>query len=414
MEIEIVTIGDEVLQGYTLNTNASFIASQLVEHGFLPTRHFTIGDEPLFLKKNLLEMIKRGAIVIATGGLGPTCDDWTRKVVSEIFEVPLEPRADLTVRLKKLFGDVSTLPDQILQPKGAFLFENDLGTASGFVIRDEKRFPGALFISMPGVPSEMKQMLLQQVLPYLKKHLVSISRTWTKVFHYFSLVEADIDPTLRHIQSLYPHVQCSIYPAFSTVTVHLTTVAGVESEAEALLLPAEELLHEQFGAFQYQSESGRLDEAVHRLLIEKKVTVATAESCTGGALAATFVSKSDASLYFQGSVVAYSNAIKTKILEVNESLLETYGAVSEQVTEKMAKQVRQLILADCGIAISGIFGPKGGTVQKPVGTVCVSISLQDRPVHSWTMHLQGNRQVISEKAIQRTLVELFLLLLNPK
>ncbi len=383
MDIELVAIGDEVLYGYTINANASFIATLLLEHGFVPSRHLVVGDAPKPLKRQLVERLSRKACVITTGGLGPTCDDWTRKVLSDIFEKP---------------------------PESGQLFPNSIGTACGFALHNEEKFPGALLIAVPGVPAEMQQMMRESVIPYLTARFQTSTRPWTKVLHFFKLKELDIDPSLRSIEKLYPSVQCGIYPAFGTVTVRLKCIAKDHQEAFNLLQPAESYLLERFGQWRFESPSGKLDEAVHLLLIKRKLTLATAESCTGGKLAATFVAHPGASAYFQGGIVAYNNRVKTELLGVDAGTLQKYGAVSEEVTVQMAKNIALQCKAACAVAVSGILGPDGAEADKPVGTICVSIVYGSNLTFSWTMHLTGNRQTILEKCIQQILIELFSLM----
>jgi PncC family amidohydrolase len=161
-----------------------------------------------------------------------------------------------------------------------------------------------------------------------------------------------------------------------------------------------------FGDYIFESKTGRIDEALHHYLIEKKISLATAESCTGGALAARLVQQAGASQYFQGSIIAYSNEVKQDVLSVDSNLLASYGAVSEEVAYAMAEQVSKKMHAMCGIAVSGILGPTGGSPEKPVGTVCAAIAFRNRPTFSWTMRFTGNREVILEKAIQHIFSEL--------
>lgn len=397
--IELIAIGDEVLYGYTVNHNASFLAQALLEKGYACTQHRVVGDDPEKLKKVLEDALKRNACVITTGGLGPTCDDWTRKVVCELYGISLHEPEGLREKLIAFFGkNFSSIEDQVLVPEGAYLFENRLGTASGFSLTQD----GATLIALPGVPQEMKAMFAAEVLPYLESIVKLPKKRHFEVVHLFHLKESDVDGTLREIEKKYPNVLCGIYPGYSTVTVHFSA----EGQTQELGFAKEYLIskHGQYVC------SKPLAEEVHSLLIEKKITLATAESCTGGSLAASFVARPDASAYYQGSVVAYSNQMKEQLLQVDPIVLAHFGAVSKEVTLQMAEHVRTLMNTDCGIAVSGVFGPSAGTSHKPVGTVCMTIVLKNRPPKSQTFHFVGNRSSINERTIQAIKVELLFLL----
>jgi competence/damage-inducible protein CinA-like protein len=401
MRIEIIAIGDEVVSGYTVNENGSFIAKQLLEAGFCPSQHMAIGDDPTALQEAVQLALKRSDIVITTGGLGPTCDDLTKNTLAKLFHRPLESSSIVKEHLKKIFGeDLASLEEQSLQPKDATLFQNDLGTAWGFALEDR-----SLLIALPGVPSEMQGMF-PQVKEYLQRKYATKIRPWVRVFHFLRLNELQIDPLLRKIEQDYPQVHCGVYPSLGTVTVRLSVIAHSEKEANALFAKPQEMLLEQFEDMRFESQTGKLDEAVHQMLLHKRLTVACAESCTAGALAASLALYPDSSKYFLGGIVSYANEVKKELLSVDSLVLEKKGAVSIEVASQMAEHARTLFRADIAIGVSGILGPSGGTIEKPVGTVCVSIARKDKPTHAWTMHLQGNRTTIREKTIQAILAEL--------
>lgn len=407
MDIEIIGIGDEVLYGYVVNSNASFISQQLLEQGYLPARHEVVGDDQEKLKQVLEAALKRRSVVITTGGLGPTVDDWTRKIACELFGVPLEANGEIFQRLKTRYGDAfPTLDDQMMQPKGALLLENALGTASGFIMQDQVRFPDAFLIAVPGVPHEMYQMVTKQVIPYLLEKCPVKNGLAFKVLHFVDLGEHHIDPELRKLQKAFPHIIFGIYPGFSSVSVHLKVRA---SEEKDLLLVAGHL-QERFSKNLFESPSGTLSEAVHLECLKQKITLCTAESCTGGLLAASFVKHPDASSYFLGSIVAYANSVKIEQLSVLPETLQEHGAVSMAVTQEMAQNVRKKLGADLGIAVSGIMGPSGATPSKPVGTICASIAYKDRPIFSWTEQMRGSRAMLIERSVHKLLAKLLLFL----
>lgn len=401
--IELVAIGDEVLHGYTVNGNASFIAQTLLEHGFVTVRHTVVGDDEKRVAEVLQEALQRGSLVITTGGLGPTCDDWTRKIIADLFDLRLVEPKGLRERLILLFGkDFATLENQVLQVEGAHLFENRLGTASGFVVNG--------VICLPGVPQEMREMLVKEVVPYLQARMPVENRLFIQPIHFHTLKEPEVDAVLRLLHEKMPDVSYGIYPGYSTVTVHLLCYASSEREKMRLLAPAEKMLLEHFGAFQYKSALGKLSEALHERLLQKGMSLSLAESCTGGALSASFVQYPDASKYLQGSIVSYSNKSKKELLGVDPELFNTVGAVSTEVTHMMATGAKKRFSTDIAVAVSGILGPGGATSTKPVGTVCVTIVIGDLPAYSWTMHLVGNRATILERTVQAIHAQLFTLL----
>lgn len=411
--IELVAIGDEVLYGYTLNGNASFMAQQLLEHGFLVTKHTVVADNAEDVEQVLTEALQRGACVIVTGGLGPTCDDLTRAIVAQIFAVRLSEPENLREKLIGLYGadfvsaKREVFENQLLQPEGAHLFENRLGSASGFAIQDSKRFPGGHLICLPGVPQEMRAMFTDSVIDYIKKCGIDSSAPGMALciepLHFHTVKEPEVDQVLRMIQQKIPEVSFGIYPGYSTVSVHIKTKQKDFSDA----LRAKKLLLEHFHAYQFTSASGKLTQAVHDLMIEKNITLCCAESCTGGALCASFVQYPDASKYVQATIVAYSNEMKETLLGVERATIEAFGAVSCEVTNAMAKGVRARCGSDCAVAVSGIFGPSGGSISKPVGTVCATIVYKEIAVHSWTMHFKGNRAAILERTVQAIHAELY-------
>lgn len=406
MEIDIFAVGDEVLYGYTTNSNASFIAQNLLERGFLPTMHTVVADCPNTVREQLVAALKRGRLVIMTGGLGPTVDDLTRTILAVTFNVPLVKHEVLRKRLEKISCTPSSIEDQLIQPEGAILLENAVGTASGLVLENQTLFPGALLIAMPGVPTEMKEMFVHQALPLLEARFTQRQGLIVKTLHFVGLIENQLDPILRIIKQRYPHIACGIYPSFSTVSVQLRGTNARELEEATLPFV------EAFNKHIFAAPSGTLVEAVHLELLRQNLTLATAESCTGGALSAAFVANPDASRYLLGGIVAYSNAVKESLLSVDRLLLETHGAVSEEVTCQMALSICQKLGSNLGIAVSGILGPSGGTPEKPVGTVAASIVHDNRVVLSWTMHLKGTRQHLIKKVVEQILARLYFYLKN--
>lgn len=339
MRAEIVAIGAELLQGHTINSNAAYISEKLLEVGIPVSRHTVIDDEPDEIRRAFDEALTRSDLVIATGGLGPTVDDVTRTAVDETQ---------------------------------AELLPNRLGTAPGLFFREK----GKIIVLLPGVPVEMKAMLplVLEKVPH-----GPVQTMITLKLH--TLHEVDIDPTLRTLQSAYPEVKVGIYPQQGLVNVRLSGEAAA-SELRRLFAP-------------YIYDAPTLEEAILERFIQKGLTLATAESCTGGSIASALTRVPGASRYFLGSVVAYSNTIKTTLLGVPESVLKTHGAVSQQTVEAMAGGLLECMQSDVAVAVTGVMGPTG----HPLGTVWCALAQRGGKPYSWKLTLSGNREMMITQTV---------------
>jgi nicotinamide-nucleotide amidase len=392
--VSIVAIGDEVLYGYTVNTNASYLASQLVKRGVFPVRHIVVPDAADDIEQAIRGELGAGHDVITIGGLGPTLDDLTRTVVSRLFNRPLVPSAVVVQDLLKRYGEAfPTISDQSMQPEGAVLFLNQVGTAPGIFLEDKKLFGDSRLFVLPGPPHELKNISAQIFpiyFPEPKEHVYEL--------RFLSLAEHDIDPVLRQLQQQFPYVRLGIYPSYGLVGVH---VSGDES------LEVVEKLSTTFRRFLLHDST--LEAAVLRLLLKRGWTLATAESCTAGGLSARIASIPGASDALLGGVVTYSSQGKEEVLQVPRESIDRFGAVSTQVTEHMAAGAKALLHADVVCSVSGYFGPSGGTQTAPIGTVCATFSLPHKIV-SQSLFFKGTRESICEKTIQTLLAKLVLLL----
>lgn len=402
MYIEIVAIGNEVLGGFTVNSNATFISQALFKQGYRVTRHTVLPDYATDLRNGLAEALERNAVVICTGGLGPTCDDITRQIAAELFESDFRYDQALACELKKRYGNASVaLDDQATVPSKATIIKNLLGTAPGLIFRSEK----AILILLPGVPVEMRAMMLD-VLTYLQATVPLVKKTLCKTLHFFGLSEALVDPFLRKLQAKYPLVELGIYPSQGLLAVHLTLEASDEAYADVQLQAIYDELAKQFSANFFESPQGRIEEAVQNKFLKEKCTLSVAESCTGGAIAARLTSLAGSSQYFLGSMVTYSNALKENLLAVPENLLQEQGAVSSEVIIAMWQGVLNLTGSDYAIAASGIAGPTGGTEDKPVGTVWCASGRRGSNPSVWKLQLRGNREMIIERTVNALLSSL--------
>jgi len=401
-KITIVAIGDEVLYGYTANNNASLIAQNLVQRGFFPVSHRVVSDNPEDIFQILQEELLKGRDVITTGGLGPTVDDHTKAVISSLFQKKLVHQESLYKQLQKQYGDTfPTLKDQSLQPEGAQLFCNNTGTAPGLLLEDTALFPNARLFALPGPPQEMQMVFKEMLDAYF-----SGSPLPFYALSFVNMAEHEVNKNVQDLQKRWPQIRFGIYPSFSMVRLHLYVE---QEEDRSFLEQAQEYLVEAF--HNNVLPSNLLEKSLQTLLQKKKWSLATAESCTAGGLAARISSVDGASSVFSGSVVAYRNDVKERILSVPKTTLDNFGEVSEEVTACMAEGVQSLFNADVACAVSGFFGPTGGTKKAPVGTVCTTIALPNN-VYSETFFFHGTREAICEKTIQALLSKLVSLLLQ--
>ncbi len=356
MFIEVVAIGDEILSGATINTNASSIGRHLGKDGWKVSRQTTLGDEYESLKNGLHECLQRSDVVIATGGLGPTLDDITERAAEALCQI---------------------------EPK---IIPNPVGSASGFLYEDTKS--KHLLFLLPGVPLEMEAMLLQSVIPILKEKFPLPKKTFQEEFYFCQLSENKVDPILRELKQVDPEISLGIYPGYGILTVRVTssTLQSLE-RAKTKLLQA-------FGKNAFTAKNCQIQEAVHDWFIKHNQTLACAESCTGGLLATHITALAGASQYFLGSIVAYSNALKETLLGVSSETLASAGAVSSQTVTEMLSGLFNKTNAGFGIAVSGIAGPTGGTLEKPVGTVFYALGKQGEKPEVGSFCAKGNRQIV--------------------
>jgi nicotinamide-nucleotide amidase len=394
---EIITIGEEITSGHTVDSNSSYIARKLAEIGVEVWYKIAIGDRLDDIQQAILTSWNRSEVTITTGGLGPTADDITKKAICSAFERKLVFHEDLLKLLEERFRLLHRkLPaigqNQALQPQGAILLDNPIGSAPGILFEEQER----CFISLPGVPSEMEAIIDQSVIPYLHKRAgrehIEIRRIRTTGITESELAEAisDLEPTHEQIRLAY-------LPGYQGTDLRLVCHAHDAAGAIAEVNKLAEAIVARVGDYIYTIGDQTISEVVGSLLTASHKTVATAESCTGGLVAKLLTDVSGSSNYFLGSVVSYSNEVKEKMLKVPHELLESYGAVSSQVAEAMAVGVRKAIGVDYGISLTGVAGPTGGTPEKPVGLVYIGCA-HEGGVFSKRVNLFGTRQRIRERS----------------
>ena len=379
MKVNIITIGDEILIGQTIDTNSAWMGQYLNEMGAQIHSILSIRDELEEIKEAIQRSFESADVVLMTGGLGPTKDDVTKKAIADYFNVEMtfhQPTYDRILRLFEKWGRKSTEAHrlQCFMPANADLLHNKMGTAPGMWFD----YNGKVLVSMPGVPYEMKYLVENQVAKRLVKQF-PLSPIVHKVIQTVGEGESRIAKRIEHIEEgLPPHIKLAYLPNLGRVRLRLTATgadkATLEKEIEPHFLAIKEAIPELI----FGEGAINLETAIGKLLLKSNLTLGTAESCTGGYIAHMLTSISGSSRYYHGSIVAYDNSIKTNVLKVKPETLETHGAVSEQTVIEMAKGAVDLLNTDLAVAVSGIAGPGGGTEEKPVGTVWMAVSDGER------------------------------------
>ncbi|MBR5830071.1 MAG: competence/damage-inducible protein A [Tidjanibacter sp.] len=387
MKADIITIGDEILIGQIIDTNSAWIAARLGEIGVSIRRKYSIGDRREEIIGAVEESLTKAEVTIITGGLGPTKDDITKRVLAEIFHSQLICDKETYERVERMmaargiaFNDLNK--GQAMVPECCTVLPNHKGTAPGMWFERE----GRVVVSLPGVPFEMEGLMVESVLPRIKEHFALASVVHRTAITY-GLAESMMAELIAPWEdALPPHLHLAYLPSPSQLRLRLSAY-DVEQDV------AEKEIQEQFakllpilGDYFVGWGDTTVQSAVAEMLVQRGETLASAESCTGGVIASKFTAMSGASEYFWGGVVSYDNSVKENVLGVSRHNLETYGAVSEQVARQMAEGVRRLCGTTYGVSTTGIAGPTGGTPDKPVGTVWMAVATPTHTIAKCVQH----------------------------
>jgi len=381
--VEIITIGTEILLGDLVDTNSAFIARTLADHGVDVFAKHSVGDNAERLHQMLATVLARDGVdgVITTGGLGPTVDDLTKESVAVAVGKPLQLHEAslraIETRFRLLRPD-RPLSDnnrrQALLPTGSIVMENPHGTAPGFIaLRDDGKFVA----SMPGVPREMKPMLTEKLVPWIVQQFDLHSAIFTRTIHTVGIPESELDLKIEDLFRTLENPKIAVLAHGGRVDVKVMAKAPGREEAEALIEPVAAELVRRIGAGIFGTDDVTLEGAIAAELMRRGLTIATAESCTGGSIADAFVRVPGVSATFLGGVVAYANSMKEHVLGVDPADIRRMGAVSEEVAIAMARGARERLGADIAISTTGIAGPDGGTPEKPVGLVWYGLATED-------------------------------------
>ncbi|MGN6264924.1 MAG: competence/damage-inducible protein A [Ginsengibacter sp.] len=377
----IITIGDELLIGQVLDTNSAWIAQQLNKIGIALNNRISVGDNAQEIRKALDFGSKNSQVVLITGGLGPTNDDITKKVLCDYFDGKMVVNQASLENVKRLFEKVYNKPvsevnlKQAEVPDVCEVIQNHRGSAPGMIFKKDD----SIFISMPGVPYEM-QGIMEEVIPMLQKkfHVPAIIH---KTILTSGIGESALAEKIKDFEDKLPkEIRLAYLPNYGMVRLRLSTSGFDKSKTENAIKNQFTVLKELVKEFMVADEDLTMQQVIGKLLLENKKTISTAESCTGGAIASLITSVAGSSAYFKGSVVSYSNQIKQEMLGVKKETLDTYGAVSEQTAREMLSGILKQMKTDFGIAVTGIMGPGGGSEEKPVGTVYIAVGNKENQV----------------------------------
>lgn len=379
MKAEILSVGTEILLGDIVNTNSQYLAQELASLGIDVYYQGTVGDNENRLLGCFEESLKRSDIVIATGGLGPTNDDITKEVAAKFFNQKLELHEPSWDKIQKYFerlGRVATENNkkQAYFPKEAIILENNNGTAPGAIFNKDNK----IIIVLPGPPREMKLMFDKSVKPYLLSLTDDI--LLSKTIRTFGIGESTLESEVIDIINKQTNPTVAPYAKEMEAILRITAKAKTEDEAELLIDPVLNEIKSRVGDFIYGEGETTLEEVVAKLLVEKKLTIAVAESCTGGMVSSSLINYPGISQVFMEGCVTYSNEAKMRRLGVKKDTLETYGAVSEETAREMAEGVSKMLNTNIGLSTTGIAGPEGGTDEKPVGLVYVGIYINGKTI----------------------------------
>lgn len=402
MQAEIITIGDEILIGQVIDTNSAFLAKKLNEEGILVNQITSISDKRDHIFEALNQARDRADLIIMTGGLGPTRDDITKRTLCEYFDDDFVTDEQVLNAVKRYFESkgkqlLDVNRDQALVLKKARVAVNKLGTAPGQWIQDNDK----VFISLPGVPYEMKALMNDCFLPWIKEYF-DTSFVYNKTVLTQGVGESRLMGIINKWEDSLSldEIKLAYLPSPGKVRLRLSAVGEdghfLKNKVDKKVRELEQLL----GDIIFGYDEDTIEEVLGKMLVENKLSISTAESCTGGTIAQMLTSVPGSSRYFKGSVVAYDNKIKQELLGVKESTLTQYGAVSEQTVVEMALGVKQKLNTDIGVATSGIAGPDGGTEEKPVGTVWIAVAGKETEMSRKFLFGNDRARNISKTALE--------------
>lgn len=408
MKAEIIAVGNEIITGNTINTNAAYIAKAMLQVGIRVCYHSAVGDYAKDIHNALKIALERVDVVIFIGGLGPTEDDLTKETVSAFCNKELILDQETSKKIEEHFSKRKMeMPTsnykQALFPEKAYILKNDNGTAPGCTFMYDDKY----IVLLPGPPKELIPMIEHRLIPYFKN--ISKDHYYTIDTKLWGIGESLAAKKLAHVLGEYENY--SVAPYVNNTELIIRTIAHSEDINEAIEL-AEKIKGEITSCLNeyvigYNDKS--IEDSILELLDKHQYTIATVESCTGGMLASSLVNCSGISKYFSEGIITYSNEAKMKYVKVSKETLDKYGAVSEQTAKEMAEGIKEVTRSHIGLSTTGIAGPTGATKDKPVGLVYIGIALPDK-THVFELHLTGSRENIRQATVRNILYRLYTLL----
>lgn len=402
MNAEILCVGTELLHGDIVNTNAQFISKKLAEIGIDVHYQSVVGDNPSRMKDAFKLGFERADIVICTGGLGPTKDDITKEILADYFKLEMVYDEKSFIHVKKMYARFrKDFPENNMRqtyfPKGSIILDNENGSANACILR-EKTDNGdyKICVLLPGPPKEMEPLMEEQVIPYLKQFSHDV--VYGEKIVVMKIGESAAEEMIMDMIDNQTNPTIAPYASAGKVIFRVTAKAESKEKCIELIKPVKEELIHRFGKENaFSIDSGKVEDRVAELLLEKNLTIATAESCTGGMVASRLISYSGISKAFKEGFIAYSNEAKINTLHVKKETLDIYGAVSEETAREMAEGAAKNAGSDIGISTTGIAGPDGGTEEKPVGLVYVCVYCRGN-FNVLKIRATGARDTVRERA----------------
>ena len=397
--VELIAVGTELLLGQLVDTNSSYVAQRMADAGIDVYGMHAVGDNQRRIEGALAVALERADGVVTTGGLGPTVDDMTKEAVAELFGLEMvlhEPSLEFMKQIFATFGREMRENNvkQAMMPRGSHVLTNPHGTAPGFVAF---RSDGKFVACMPGVPREMKPMLENELIPFLRARLHVEDTIVTRVIHTVGLGESEIDHRIDDLFRTLENPKIAVLAHEARCDVKVMAKAATAPEAEALIWPVADDIERRLAGHIFGYDAQTLEGVIHALLQAQKRTIGVAESCTGGRIAAALTAVPGSSQRFKGGIVAYDNAVKVEQLDVSEATLAAHGAVSEAAAREMARGARSRLGVDIAVATTGIAGPDGGTPEKPVGLVWFAYD-DGREAIARPFNFPGTRTTIQGRA----------------
>lgn len=397
MKAEILAVGTEILLGDIINTDAQYVSKRLANLGIEVYFQGVVGDNPSRLKEALQLAFSRSDLIITTGGLGPTKDDLTKETIFQFLGKESVVHKESLKRIEEHYKKSNrSMPENNIKqayfPEDAIIMPNNNGTAPGCILEHKDKIV-AVF---PGPPRELNPMFEESFVPYINKYASGI--LYSKVLRVIGLGESKACEMVQDILDSQTNPTIAPYAKNNEVTFRITAKASTEEEAKKLIEPVEKLLRDRIGINVYGEGNTTIENEVAKILIEKNLTISTAESCTGGLLAGKLINYPGISSVFLEGAITYSNEAKIKRLGVKKETLDKYGAVSKETAAEMAEGIAKQCGTDIGLSTTGIAGPSGATEEKPIGLIYLGLYIKGN-VKTMKVNLNGNRQKIRDAAV---------------